>query len=209
MANWTVDELIRRKAREVGSDSAHVVTDSLSCENYRGPEYGTAAEEALRKFRKLRQSARLTRVEGVLNRMASMSGPPESHAHDLLAMRLRTLVASGEPGSLHEAADQVVHAIEELIVVKLSAKSPAPSPVKGSRFSWVARSPMLEECWVGPIVIGTVAVVRVSDDGDDRLYDATFGSQPDTRLEHLSGQHTMVVAKKRVEERFQEWLAGR
>jgi len=219
MVNWTVDELIRRQAREVGSSSAHVVTDSLSCEKYRGPDYGTAAEEALRKFRKLRQSARLTRVQGVLRSMQAMSGPPESHAHDLLAMRLRDLVFGSED-TTDDAADQVVHAIEELIVAKLSAKSPVLAKVltnpptnppykSGSLFSWVSRSPMSEECWVGPVVIGTVSIVRVADDGGGGLYDATFGSQVGSRQEHIPGQHTMAVAKKRVEDRFHEWLSGR
>jgi hypothetical protein len=232
--SWTLDEMIRHQAQNVRSDSAHVVADSLSVEGMSGVVVGPHYTQALRQFRKLRQSARLSKVIRTLEaqdrEMRTLAAMPVKttevqDTHDILASQLRTMLRGGDH---YENSDQVVHTIEKLVLALLSERTkdvvtesavPTPKTTSETRSfpprrrqwrrgqikgSWASRSPMIEECLYGSVVVGSVALVRLSDDKDSGLYVAYFGSRG---LEDpLPGQHTMAVAKRRVEDRFQEWL---
>lgn len=206
-AQITLEALIRWRSRNIGSTDPGVVADSLSTEVFHDDQVALHQVEALRKFRKLRQAARLRWARRVL--IPQPTNPPtiQRSARDELIYRL---TAWGEPP--HRSAG-FVDALERLIDERLTHARPwVPQPstmaarelsnmqFRGSPFRWIAQTQMVEECWVGPLVVGSVAAVV----GNFALYEPYFGTHG-ANLEKLPGQHAIHVAKKRVEERYREW----
>jgi hypothetical protein len=213
MANpITLDELIRWRAQSIKSVDPTLVADSLSTELFPDDKVALHQVEALRKFRKLRQASRLKAAQKALYHKPSNGtnghGPS---ARDELIHRLTPVLRLGS------SPEAFVDALERLIDERLSQPSSRPPTTsaatwernqRGSPFLWISRTPLVVECWVGPLVIGSVAATQ----RDSELYEGFFGTHGAKLghgtlrlLEKLPGQHAIHVAKRRVEDRYRDW----
>lgn len=195
----TIDDLIRNRAQQIGSTNPDEVAASLSCERLRDQDVALNMVEAVRRFRKLRSVARVARVRRTL------STPEVTDAQLVAKQRIedaRRQLSLSLTRLTPQERLQLASAIEALIDAKLGIVGDAlPDP--NSPFRWSSRSPLVEECWVGPVVIGHVSAVRVENDGSVGIYEAAFGAG--SHIEKIPGQHALAVAKKRIEDRYREW----
>jgi hypothetical protein len=197
MANkeWTVEDLIRWRISDLSLQhrSARHVVDMLSVEILLDSKIPLAAVSAVRRFRKLNEAARLSRVTMILHAKRRRSAPSniDDLRNHLVGLFLRR---SGN----EESAASIVMTIEDVIEAKLNkllglGHSPEVhlDPKKPAAFQWTPLGRNWQ-CRLGTMMVGDVRNV-----GND-LYEAVLGT---TRL---AGVHACNVAKKRVEQAFSD-----
>lgn len=226
---FSVPELIRWRVEQLkaaGKPATHEAIEvSLDCEHFPESEVRIHMVDAIRKFRRLRRVDRQVKVRTVLSPPEPKPKPKPVATEALHKVLSSAFTITGShldtaADTLRRHSEKMAHvalAIEELIDEKLQQRAAgnkrpvAEAPMlPGSdevrplgflavpgvlRWSWAG----VHECWV---TWGRVEVKVGSVKRSGRLFTGYFRISSE---EQLPGQHSMEVAKRRVEDRYREW----